>query len=166
MVRVGAFAGGGAYGIKAWGEASRSPFRVAVINDEITQDFGRACEIAAHDFGMQWIELRGMWNKNVVNLDDKEIAEAGRILKKYKLHVTDIASPLFKCDWPGAPKSKFSPNAPQFGADYNFDQQDEVLERSIRLAKAFNTDRVRCFDFGRLDHAAPFRAAMKATLLD
>jgi sugar phosphate isomerase/epimerase len=166
MFRAGAFAGMAMYGMQAWGEILKSPFRIAVINDEITQDFGRACEIAARDFGMQWIELRGMWNKNIVNLDDKEIAEAGRILKKYQLHVTDIASPLFKCDWPGAPKSKFSPTSPQFGADFTFDQQGDVLERSIRLAKAFDTDRVRCFDFWRLDDAAPFRAAMNAKLLD
>ncbi len=38
----------------------KSPFRIAVINDEITQDFGRACEIASKEFGMEWIELRGM----------------------------------------------------------------------------------------------------------
>ena len=60
----------------------KSPFRVAVINDEITQDFGRACEIVSHDFGMDWIELRGMWNKNLLKLDAKEIEEARRILKK------------------------------------------------------------------------------------
>ena len=30
----------------------RSPFRVAVINDEIGQDFGRACEVASKKFGM------------------------------------------------------------------------------------------------------------------
>src|SRR3989442_5540287 len=105
----------------------KSPFRVAVINDEITQDFERACEVASHDFGMEWIELRGMWNKNVMNLDSKEVAEARRILEKYKLRVTDIASPLFKVDWPGRPKSKFSPKGSQFGADFTFDQQDEVL---------------------------------------
>ena len=40
-----------------------SPFRVSVINDEISQDFGRSCEVAARDFGMSWIELRGMWKK-------------------------------------------------------------------------------------------------------
>lgn len=154
------------YGIQGWGQAAKSPFRIAVINDEITQDFGRSCEIAARDFGMQWIELRGMWNKNIVNLDEKEIAEAQRILQKYELRVTDIASPLFKVDWPGAPKSEFSPKVAQFGADFTFDQQGEVLERSIRLAKALNTDRVRCFDFWRLDDPAPFRAAMNAKLLD
>ncbi len=135
-------------------------FRVAVINDEITQDFGRACAIASHDFGMEWIELRGMWNKNVLNLDAKEVAEARRTLEKYKLRVTDIASPLFKVDWPAAPKSKFSPKGSQFGADFTFDQQDEVLARSIELAKAFRTDRVRCFDFWRLDEPAPHRTVL------
>ncbi len=133
----------------------KSPFRVAVINDEITQDFGRACEVAAKEFGMDWIELRGMWSKNILNLDAKEIAEARSILERNKLRVTDIASPLFKVDWKGAPQSKYSPKRDQFNADFTFDQQDEVLERSIELAKAFTTDRVRCFDFGILDDQTP-----------
>ncbi|HTS11556.1 MAG TPA: sugar phosphate isomerase/epimerase family protein [Candidatus Limnocylindrales bacterium] len=142
----------------------KSPFRISVINDEITQDFARACEIAANEFGMSWIELRGMWNKNVVNLDAKEIAESQRILKQYDLRVSDIASPLFKVDWPGAPKSKFSPSGAQFGADFSFDQQTEVLDRSISLAKAFGADRVRCFDFWRLEDPAPYREAMNRKL--
>jgi sugar phosphate isomerase/epimerase len=141
-----------------------SPFRIAVINDEISQDFARACEIASREFGMEWIELRGMWNKNLLRLDAQEVAEARRILEKFQLRVTDIASPLFKVDWPGAPQSKFSPKRDQFQADFTFDQQPDVLDRSIALAKAFNTDRVRCFDFWRLDDVAPHREAMNAKL--
>jgi len=144
----------------------KSPFRIAVINDEIGQDFGRACEVATREFGMEWIELRGMWSKNILSLDATEIAEARRILEKYKLRVTDIASPLFKVDWPGAPKSKFSPKGAQFNADFTYDQQGDVLERSIALAKAFQTDRVRCFDFWRLEDPAPYRAAINAKLQD
>ena len=144
----------------------RSPFRIAVINDEITQDFDRACHIAAREFGMEWIELRGMWGKNIVGLDSKEVAEARRILEKYKLRVTDIASPLFKTDWPGAPKSKFSPTKPEFNADFSFSQQEEVLDRSLELAKQFKTNRVRCFDFWRLEEQAPYRAAMNEKLQD
>src|SRR5438552_11137841 len=125
---------------------SGSAFRVSVINDEISQDFGHACEVASREFGMPWIELRGMWKKNIVNLDEKEVAEARRILEKSQLKVTDIASPLFKVDWPGAPKSKFS-EAKSFGANSSLAQQDEVLERAIGMAKSFQTDRVRCFDF-------------------
>jgi sugar phosphate isomerase/epimerase len=135
-----------------------------VINDEITQDFGRACEIASREFGMEWIELRGMWNKNLLKLNAKEIAEGRRILEKNKLRVTDIASPLFKVDWPGAPKSKFSPRRDEFNADFTFEQQDEVLEGSIQLAKAFSTNRVRCFDFWRLDDQAPYRASINDRL--
>ncbi len=78
-----------------------SPFRVAVITDEITQDLGRALEIASKDFGMDWVELRGLWNKNIMALDAKEIEEARQLLEKYHLRVTDIGSPLFKVDWPG-----------------------------------------------------------------
>jgi L-ribulose-5-phosphate 3-epimerase len=142
----------------------KSPFRIAVINDEISQDFGHACEVASREFGMDWIELRGMWNKNLLKLDANEVAEARRILEKYKLRVTDVASPLFKVDWPGAPRSKFSPKHDQFNADFTFDQQPEVLERSIELAKAFKTDRVRFFDFWRLDDQAPYRTAINDKL--
>jgi L-ribulose-5-phosphate 3-epimerase len=145
-------------------DLTKSPFKIAVINDEISQDFGRACEVASKQFGMKWMELRGMWDKNIVNLDEKEIAEAKRILKKNDIRVTDIASPLFKVDWPGAPKSKFSPKHDQFNAAFSFAQQDEVLDRGIALAKTFSTDRIRCFDFWRLDDQAPHRQAMNQAL--
>lgn len=141
-----------------------SPFRISVINDEISQDFGHACEVASGEFGMGWIELRSMWKKNIVSLDEKEVAEAQRILAKYQLKVTDIASPLFKVDWPGAPKSKFSEKG-SFGANFTLAQQDEVLDRAITMAKAFGADRVRCFDFWRLEDQAPHRAAINDKLL-
>ena len=140
------------------------PFRLAVINDELTQDFDRACQIASKDFGLQWIELRSMWNKNISDLDAKEVAEARRILEKYQLRVTDIASPLFKTDWPGAPLSKESPRHDQFHADFDFKQQDALLERCIELTKAFSTDRLRCFDFWRLEDPKPYREAINNKL--
>jgi len=144
---------------------SSPPFRISVIDDEISQDFGRACEVASQEFGMHWIELRSMWKKNLVSLDEKEVAEARRILDKFQLKVTDIASPLFKVDWPGAPKSKFS-EGKSFGANFTLAQQDEVLDRAIDMAKAFQTDRVRCFDFWRLDDQASYRAAINDKLLE
>jgi L-ribulose-5-phosphate 3-epimerase len=148
----------------AFGDSS-SPFRISVINDEISQDLGHACEVASQEFGMRWIELRGMWKKNIVSLDEKEIAETRRLLDKYQPKVTDIASPLFKVDWPGAPKSKYS-EAKSFNASFTLAQQDEVLDRAIAMAKAFGTDRVRCFDFWRLDDQAPHRDAINDKLRD
>src|ERR1700744_6297874 len=144
--------------------AATCSFKLSVINDEITPDFGRACEIATKDFGLHWIELRSMWNKNVTDLDAKEIAESKRILEKYQLRVTDIASPLFKVDWPGAPLSKSSPKRDQFHADFDFKQQGPLLDHCIDLAKQFGTDKIRCFDFWRLDDQAPYRAAINDVL--
>jgi L-ribulose-5-phosphate 3-epimerase len=144
--------------------ASACPFRLAVINDEITQDFEKACQIVAGDFGLQWIELRSMWNKNLTALDEKEVKVARKILEKHKLQVTDIASPLFKTDWPGAPRSSQSERRDQFHANFDAAAQDKLLDRCISLANAFNTDRIRCFDFWRLDDQKPYRAAINAKL--
>lgn len=144
----------------------KSQFKLAVITDEISQDFDHACSIAANEFGMQWVELRAMWNKNILALDSREVAEAHRILSKYQLQVTDIASPLFKVDWPDAPLSKFSPKRDQFKADYTYKDQDEVLEKSAALAKEFKTNRVRGFDFWRLEDQAPYRKAINAKLAE
>lgn len=144
--------------------AGRCPFRLAVINDETTQDFEKACQIVSGDFGLGWIELRSMWNKNVTELDAKQLEDARKILAQYKLRVTDIASPLFKTDWPGAPVSPQSERRDQFHAKFDSGAQDRLLERCISLAKMFETDRIRCFDFWRLDDPAPYRAAINAKL--
>ena len=146
-------------------EALKSPFRIAVINDEISQDFDHACFVAAHDFGMSWIELRSMWGKNTMDLSAAQIDEARGILLKHNLRVTDIASPLFKTDWPGAPRSPYGSKGDMHGAaEATFKQQDELLERSVALARQFKTDRIRCFDFWCLDDVAPYRAAIDEKL--
>jgi sugar phosphate isomerase/epimerase len=140
------------------------PFRLAVINDEITQGFEKACQIVSRDFSLHWIELRAMWNKNVTELNAKELEDARKLLGEYKLQVTDIASPLFKTDWPGAPRSSQSESRDQFHASFDASAQDKLLDRCISLAKFFDTNRIRCFDFWRLDDQRPYRDAINAKL--
>ena len=149
--------------IRAW--AAASPFKIAVISDEISQDFDHACSVIANDFGLHYVELREIFGKNLQASSDAEIAEALKILAKYNLQVTDIASPLFKVDWPGAPKSQYGSKGDMHGAaEVAYKQQDEVLARSISLAKQFKTDKIRCFDFWRLDDVTPYRAAINEKL--
>jgi L-ribulose-5-phosphate 3-epimerase len=140
------------------------PFRLSVINDEISPDFDHACSVAANDFGLEWIELRSMWNQNVTDLDTVGVDRSRMILEKYKLRVTDIASPLFKVHWPGAPISKEGPRRDAAAIDADFKKQEDVLERCIDLCKVFQTDRIRCFDFWRLDDPKPYRAAINDKL--
>src|SRR3984957_17010673 len=132
--------------LRAW--AAGSNFKIAVISDEISQDFDHACSVIANDFGLHWVELREIWGKNLQTVSDAQIAEAQKILAKYSLQVTDISSPLYKVNWPGAPVSQYGTKEDMHGADeVSFKHQDEVLERAISLAKQFKTNKVRCFDF-------------------
>src|ERR1017187_5055884 len=83
-----------------------SPFKVSVITGEISEDFDHACSVASKEFGMQWVELRTMWGKNIVDLGADDLARVQSILSKYNMRVTDTARPLFTVDCPGAPRSK------------------------------------------------------------
>jgi sugar phosphate isomerase/epimerase len=162
---------GGAAGVAAalsspmlsWAAASK--FKIGVISDEISQDFDHACYVIAQDFGLHYVELREIWGKNLQVSPDADIANAQKILAKYSLTVTDISSPLYKVNWPGAPVSQYGTKEDMHGADeVSFKHQDEVLERSIALAKQFKTNKVRCFDFWRIDDVKPYRAAINETL--
>jgi sugar phosphate isomerase/epimerase len=145
--------------------AAGSSFKIGVITDEISMDFDHACYVIAKEFNLQWVELRALWGTNLQSISAAQIAEAQKILAKYNLRVTDISSPLYKTDWPGAPPSQYGSKQDLHGADeVNFKHQDEVLDRSISLAKQFNTNKVRCFDFWRIDNVVPYRAAINETL--
>src|SRR5665213_224357 len=113
-----------------FGMVPKSPFKIAVISDEISPDFDHACSVISKEFGLQWVEIRGMWGKGLHQLSDDQLADAQKILAKYSLRVTDMASPLFKVGWPGAPPSKFGPKH-DFGSNDNFKQQDDLLTTSI-----------------------------------
>jgi sugar phosphate isomerase/epimerase len=142
-----------------------SNFKIGVISDEISQDLDHACYVIAKDFGLHYVELREVWGKNLQVITDAQISEAKKILAKYSLTVTDISSPLYKVDWPDAPRSAYSTPADLHGAaESSLAQQDEVLERSISLAKQFGTNKVRCFDFWRIDDIKPYRAAINEVL--
>ncbi len=145
--------------------AAGSRFKVGVISDEISQDFDHACYVISKQYGLQYVELRALWGKNLQDSSSDQIAQAQKLLSKYGLIVTDIASPLYKVNFPGAPPSPYGSKEDLHGAaETTFAQQDDVLRRSIELAKQFKTDKVRCFDFWRLEDVKPYRAAINDKL--
>jgi sugar phosphate isomerase/epimerase len=149
--------------LRAW--AAGSKFKIGVISDEVSQDFDHACYVINKQFGLHWVELREIWGKNLQTVSDDEIDRAQKILAKYNLQVTDISSPLYKVDWPDAPHSQYGSKEDLHGAEETkFNQQQEVLERSISLAKQFKTNKVRCFDFWRIDDVKPYRKAINEKL--
>jgi L-ribulose-5-phosphate 3-epimerase len=144
----------------AWLRAAPASLQLSILTDEISQDFGHACEVASRDFGMGLVDLREAGGKNLMNWDAAQIAEVRKVVDRFNLRVACLATPIFKVDWPDAPKSSFSPKRDEFGASFTFAQQDELLERAFELAGQFRTDRIRVFDFWRLEDQKPHRAAI------
>lgn len=145
--------------------AETAHFKVGVISDEISQDFDHACHVIRNEYGLRFVEMREMWGKNLQASTDAELQQAQTILAKYGLTATDIASPLFKVDWPDAPRSPYSSEEGLHGAAVSsLSQQDDVLRRSIELAHRFKTNKVRCFDFWRIEDVQPYRKAINEKL--
>jgi sugar phosphate isomerase/epimerase len=133
-----------------WSLMSSAPstLKLGVINDEITQDFERAL-VVAREFGVQFIELRQMWGKNLMDLKEDQVKEAQRLLARYGIKVSDIASPFMKVDAPGFTTKEGQRDT--FNARFGYREQPEVLERAMYLAKAFGTDKIRVFSFWRIE---------------
>ena len=131
--------------------ATQSTLKLGVINDEIAQDFDHALAVA-RELGLQFVELRQMWNKNLMDLKEDEVKEARRLLTKYGIKVSDIASPFMKVDAPGFTTKEGQRDT--FNARFGYKEQPDVLERAMELAKVLDTDKIRVFSFWRIEKPA------------
>ncbi len=123
-------------------------FPVAVITDEFTQDFERICRTAV-EMGIPALELRTIWNKNIVDMNDEEIRQVEHLAKEFGLKVVSIASPVFKCTLPdgGDIDHRFEQDA--FHSAHTYGDQPGILARSLELANIFKAPIVRVFSFWR-----------------
>src|SRR5436190_3974554 len=72
---------------------SMATFTLSVLTDEISQDFGHACEVASREFGLSYVELRAMHGKNIMSWDANDVAEARSVLERLKLRVSEMGPP-------------------------------------------------------------------------
>ncbi|MGC8833683.1 MAG: hypothetical protein ACP5R4_06475, partial [Armatimonadota bacterium] len=121
-------------------------FSLAVITDEISQDFEKALDLMA-DWNIKYAELRALWGKNVADLNRQEMERAREALQKRGMPVCCIASPFFKCDLSG----KAGPAAGRMhqAAERALAEQMDVLQRCIEAAHLFGTNLIRVFAFWR-----------------
>jgi len=123
-------------------------FPLAFITDEFTQDFNLACR-TAQDLGYQGLEVRTIWDRNIVDLSDDQIGDLRRLADAASLRILSIASPVFKCTHPeGGPiDRRFQQDA--FHTAHTYADQDRVLRRAIQVALALGARIVRVFSFWR-----------------
>ncbi|RJS75312.1 hypothetical protein CW712_04830 [Candidatus Bathyarchaeota archaeon] len=71
-------------------------FKLGVITDEISQNVEKAVEVSTQ-LGLDCIELRGCWNKNIKDLTDLGVRRIKQLAASASLEVVCLASPFFKC---------------------------------------------------------------------
>ena len=123
-------------------------FPIAVITDEFTQDIEMMCRTAV-ELGVPALEVRTIWNKNIVDMSDSEIEDVGRLARAKNLTVCSIASPVFKCTLPGGGDIDHRFEQDAFYSAHSYDDQPRILGRALDIAEALGADIVRVFSFWR-----------------
>lgn len=126
-----------------------SSFKLGIITDEITDEFEKALDFIS-SYSLDWCELRDLWHKNIMNLDQAELDRARGLIQKHRLDVSQIGSPVFKYNLPQMP-AKPSEKRDTFRANFTDQDSDHLLQKSFELAKFFGTKKVRIFSYWRVD---------------
>lgn len=127
-------------------------FTLSGFADEISPDLDAQLEVLER-LGIHYLELRGVWNKNVLALDDREIKTVKAELAKRGIKVSAIGSPIGKIriDDP------FGPHLKDF-------------RRAIDIAEYLDCPYIRIFSFyvpeGEADAYRPQVMDRMAALLD
>jgi L-ribulose-5-phosphate 3-epimerase len=136
------------------GAGANASLKLGIITDELTGNLEEALQfITSHQ--LHWCELRELWGKNIMNLSQEELGRARKLIEDNGLHVSDIASPIFKWNLPQMP-AKAGEKRDTFKADFVEEDAGRLLEESFRLAHFFGTRQVRIFSYWRV--AEPGRA--------
>jgi len=106
-------------------------FKLAVISDEISQDFQTVVNVAS-EYKLNGIEVRSVWDKPPQTLNEDDMSKMKDMLDKSGLVIVGIASPFYKCDIDNAQDRM---------------NHIEILKKCIKMAKFFKTNIVRGFTF-------------------
>jgi len=103
--------------------------RLSAFADEISADLDEQIAVLTGE-NIRFLELRGVWGVNVLDLSDQQVAEVKRALDAAGIGVSAIGSPIGK-----VPISA------------SFDEHLHRFERALTVARAFETPFVRIFSF-------------------
>lgn len=112
--------------------------QLGVITDGISRDFEHALKVMT-EAGLKHAELQFLWDKEVGDLDDNELATTQSLIEQYQVEVSCISRHNFAGMLVGAVEV----------GDENHQQHMQGLQRCIDLAKAVNCGLVRIMSFRR-----------------
>jgi sugar phosphate isomerase/epimerase len=153
---LGALGAGAALGSGALGDEPM-PFKLGIINDEISPDLEEALKFIA-SYSLSYVELRTIGGKNIMSLSQPELESAKQIIDQYHFRVSDIASPIYKWNLPEMP-AVTSEKRDAYNARFTEEDAEDLLNKSFQMARFFGTDKVRIFAYWRVedpDKAYPY----------
>jgi len=103
--------------------------RLSAFADEISADLNEQIEVLRSEH-IHFIDLRGVWNTNVLDLTDQQVTQIKRRLDAQGIGVSAIASPIGKIP-----------------IDTPFEEHLQRFQRAIALAQFFHTPFIRIFSF-------------------
>ncbi len=122
-------------------------FSISAITDQASMDFDFALNFIS-DLGVNTVEIHALWDKNIEELTDDEVAKAKELVSRYGMSVSNISSTLFLCCPLTGEDKTYGPIDDYFiTIDGNYKFHMEMLDRCIRLADEFKTDYIRFFPF-------------------
>ncbi len=106
-------------------------FRLGVVTDEISQDFGRVVDVAT-ELELDALEVRSVNDKPPQDLTTDEVDGMRRLTAESGLEICGIATPFYKCDSdsPGERREHL-----------------QILRDCVGLARKLDTNLLRCFAF-------------------
>jgi sugar phosphate isomerase/epimerase len=104
-------------------------FTLSGFGDEISPDLNEQLDLLESE-GVKFLELRGVWNKNVLDLSDKECARVKAELDRRGFGVSAIGSPIGKA----AITDPFAPHLARF-------------RHTLDVAEFFRAPYIRLFSF-------------------
>jgi len=99
------------------------------FGDEISDDLNEQLRVMNEE-GLRYLELRGVWGKNVLQLTDEEAKKVKHILMDNNFKISAIGSPIGK-----------------IGIKDDFAEHLRNFKRTLELAKFFETHYIRIFSY-------------------
>jgi sugar phosphate isomerase/epimerase len=115
---------------------SKAVAKLGVITSNISQDLEYALA-AMRDLGLRYVELQYLWDKEVGDLDDTEVARVQSLVAQYKAEICCISRHIF---------AGLLVGQTEVGGEAH-NRQMTALRRCIEMAKALNCELVRVMSF-------------------
>lgn len=128
--------------------------KVSIITDQIDQDLETALQVAK-EHGYTYVELHNVFSKSIESCNFKEVEEIQRLLEKYEMKVSCIASTIFfLC--PLYEDDKVSLFNEEFKTiTGNVEDHLSYLDHACSIAKQLNCSKIRLFPFRFPDNKKP-----------